>query len=940
VAARTLRAPALALFLALAAPPLAAAQINIVVTDGAGVGFNDPTPATPVGGNTGTTVGAQRLIVFQEAARLWGSLLPSDVVINVDSSFQALTCSSTTAVLGSAGATTVYANFANAPVANTWYNKAEADKLAGSPQGSNANAIRARFNSELGKTGCLTGTFFYLGLDTNNGSNVDLLTVVLHEFGHGLGFTSAADSTGKFTGAGANQFPGIFDRFLFDTTAGKTWDQMAADSDRALSAVNTGHLVWNGANATTFAKAWLNARPRFLVNSPGSVAGSYTIGTAAFGAALSSPGVTADVVVAQDPEDAAGASATDACSAITNASAVAGKIALVDRGTCTFVLKAKNVQNAGAIGVVIVNNVSGNPIGMAGTDPTITIPVVMVSLADGTTIRNALPANANIGADPSQLSGADASGRLAMYAPSTYESGSSVSHWDTSASPNLLMEPNISDDLGLTTDATLPFMRDIGWFLGSTALPTTWVLPSSAHAQGANNAFYTTGLTLTNTGSVDANVTLTVLGHDQDGSAGPSAARVVPAGQTLAIPDVLGSLFGVSSGYGAIRIDADTNNLKIVSQTSTPPPSGIGTFGQAVPAQTGTDLVTPAAPKALLSLRQDAAFRTNAVIANATALPTHVDLLLTSVAGATLATGSADLQPYEMRQIGTVITNLGGPGLDGTANAALVVSTTTGGARIGTYAAVIDQNTNDPRTILPVTLGPLGTNGAWLLPSSAHAQGANNAFYTTDVTVSNTGTTDAHLTLKFLGHDQDGSGGPEAVRTIPAGSVATYADVLGSVFGVSSGYGAILFTSDSTNLKVVSQTSTPPPSGIGTFGQSVPAAGAADFVTLAAPKALVGLRQDASFRTNAVIANATALPTHVDLVLKSAAGATLATGSADLQPYEMRQIGTVITNLGGSGLDGTANATLIVSTTTTGARVATYAAIIDQRTNDPRTVLP
>ena len=145
-------------------------------------------------------------------------------------------------------------------------------------------------------------------------------------------------------------------------------------------------------------------------------------------------------------------------------------------------------------------------------------------------------------------------------------------------------------------------------------------------------------------------------------------------------------------------------------------------------------------------------------------------------------------------------------------------------------------------------------------------------------------------------------------------------------------------SSNSASLKVLSQTSTPPPNLVGTFGQSVPAAGAADFVTMAAPKVLVGLRQDSSFRTNAVIASATSLPTHVDLILRSEAGAVVGSGSADLQPYEMRQLSGVVTALGAP--DGTANATLTVSTTTPGGRVATYAAIIDQKTNDPRTVLP
>ncbi len=923
-----------AFVLALVAQPLFAAEFQIVVTDAAGLGFNDATPATPVGGNTGTTIGAQRLIVFREAARIWGALLPSTVTIKINSSFSALTCAANSAVLGSAGATTVHADFAGAPVAHTWYNKAEGDKLSGTSLGTNPAAISAQFNSELGKTDCLTGTFFYLGLDNNHGSNVNLLTVLLHEFGHGLGFTSAANSSGKFLGS--NQYPGIFDRFLLDTTAGKTWDQMTTDAERVASNTNTGNLVWNGPNANQYAKAYNARKATLAVAAPPASAGIYAFGTADFGPSASSVSVTAPVVAATDAADSVGPLITDACSAVTNASALAGRIALVDRGSCAFVIKAKNVQNAGAVGMIVVDNVVGALAGMSGTDSTITIPSVRVTLADGTKLKAALPTSATIGPDPTALAGTDTSGRLQMYAPNPYESGSSVSHWDTGASPNLLMEPNISGDLPVATDATLALFRDIGWFEGSTTLPTTWVLPSSAHAQGANNAFYTTALTVTNTGAVAANITLRFLGHDQDGRTGAEVTRVVPAGQTVTYPDVLSSLFGVSGGFGAIRIVADTNNLKVVSQTSTPPPSGVGTFGQAVPAATGNDVVTTAAPKALFSLRQDAAFRTNAVIANTTEAAAHVDLRLLSSSGVEIGSGSADLNPLEMRQIGNVVTALGGP--DGAKDAWLVVSTPTADARIATYAAVIDQTTNDPRTILPVTLGTLGTNTTWLLPSSAHAQGANNAFYTTDLTIGNAGTTTAAVTLKFLGHDQDGTGGAEVVKLVPPSSVVTYTDVLGTVFGVSSGFGAILATATSGDLRLLSQTSTPPPDLSGTFGQSVPAAGPADFVTLAAPKTLGGLRQDSSFRTNAVIANATAKPTHVDLTLKSDSGATIGSGSADLQPFEMRQIGNVVTTLGAP--DGTVNAALVVSTTTGGARVATYAAIIDQKTNDPRTVLP
>jgi hypothetical protein len=90
---------------------------------------------------------------------------------------------------------------------------------------------------------------------------------------------------------------------------------------------------------------------------------------------------------------------------------------------------------------------------------------VRVTLSDGTLIKANLPATGNLSTTSTRLAGMNVSGRMLMYAPNPYQSGSSVSHWDTSASPNLLMEPSINADLDHGLDATLEHFRDIGWFV-------------------------------------------------------------------------------------------------------------------------------------------------------------------------------------------------------------------------------------------------------------------------------------------------------------------------------------------------------------------------------------------------------------------------------------------------------------------------------------------
>src|SRR6187431_937524 len=112
-----------ALAAGLMAAPAANAALTIYIANGnaAGIGFNDPTPVAPVGGNTGTTLGEQRLIAFQYAADLWGAVLESNAPIYISAQFSALDCTADQAVLGSAGAATSLRNFPNAPRANTWY---------------------------------------------------------------------------------------------------------------------------------------------------------------------------------------------------------------------------------------------------------------------------------------------------------------------------------------------------------------------------------------------------------------------------------------------------------------------------------------------------------------------------------------------------------------------------------------------------------------------------------------------------------------------------------------------------------------------------------------------------------------------------------------------------------------------------------------------------
>jgi uncharacterized repeat protein (TIGR01451 family) len=141
------------------------------------------------------------------------------------------------------------------------------------------------------------------------------------------------------------------------------------------------------------------------INAPASIAGSYAASAAPAALTTVAPnGQMGDVVLVNDgsvalpgpPPATTGGTVNDGCQTpYANAAAVAGKIALVDRGGCGFADKIANAQANGAIGVIIANNVAGNtPPGLGGSLATpATIPTVSVTQTTGASIKARLAAS-------------------------------------------------------------------------------------------------------------------------------------------------------------------------------------------------------------------------------------------------------------------------------------------------------------------------------------------------------------------------------------------------------------------------------------------------------------------------------------------------------------------------------------------------------------------
>ena len=129
-----------------------------------------------------------------------------------------------------------------------------------------------------------------------------------------------------------------------------------------------------------------NVLGTYITVNNGPLAGQYYAYDSNFAPPVPVAGITANLAVAIDDSG----DPYDACGNLTNAADLSGKIVVLRRGTCSYNVKVLSAQNAGALAVLVVNDVTGDPIPMGGNGSSITIPAVMMYKTDGEALITSL----------------------------------------------------------------------------------------------------------------------------------------------------------------------------------------------------------------------------------------------------------------------------------------------------------------------------------------------------------------------------------------------------------------------------------------------------------------------------------------------------------------------------------------------------------------------
>jgi uncharacterized repeat protein (TIGR01451 family) len=473
--------------------------------------------------------------------------------------------------------------------------------------------------------------------------------------------------------------------------------------------------------------------------------------------------------------------------------------------------------------------------------------------------------------------------------------------------------------------------------------PDALIIPAVAHTDGLNSKFES-DVRVTNTSSKLLQYQVTFTPSGGNGLAGGKQTTFsIEPGRTVALDDVLRTWFGTGTDntVGTLEVRPLTQtasttpgaalrglpNLVTFAASRTFNVTPNGTFGQYIPAVPFANFIggDSLSSLSLQQVAQSVRYRTNLGIVEASGQPVSLMVKVFGSTGQKLTEFPVQLAGGEHTQLNAFLASNGIQSLD---DGRVEVSVIGGGGKVTAYASVLDNDTNDPLLVTPVTLNDVG-DSKWVMPGVADIDNGT-ANWQTDMRVFNGGTED--VTAMFSFYSQNGGAPKTAEITIPAGQVRQFDRTLSSVFGVANDGGAVHISTPAATRLVATARTYNQTSG-GTYGQFISAVTPGEAASRDT-RALQILQVEESdrFRTNLGLAEVTGNPVTVQLSIVTPDTKSTAVTQLTLAPNEFRQFPAILRSF---GLGDTFNARIIVRVIDGTGRVTAYGSMIDQRTNDP-----
>lgn len=440
-----------------------------------------------------------------------------------------------------------------------------------------------------------------------------------------------------------------------------------------------------------------------------------------------------------------------------------------------------------------------------------------------------------------------------------------------------------------------------------------WIVPAAASAAGAQNTRWKTDLRLVNPDASRAvSARVYYLNANTDNSAlGTSITVDVPANGQVALADVVSSRFGLT-GTGALLVDA-SSPLVVTSRTFND--TGSATFGQFLPGVAVEQATTETTH--IVYLQKNAEYRTNLGFAGTTSTAGSVTVTLFDAANVRLGGGTFQVAAYGQTQINDIFAAVGA------AATSVARAEVKGTVPIVAYGSVIDNRTGDPIAVMAQKRGEAAK--ALTIPAVAHANGANNSVWRSDLRLFNPSQQSANVTLSYYP-----SSGAAIDRVISVGAfqTAVLEDLVAATFNQSAGVGALRISS-SADLLAASRTYNSLPTG--TFGQDVPAVPASGAIQSNQVARLSGLTND-GYRANVGLVNLGNSALDLSLQLRAAGGSSLGTKAQRLEANQMVQLNDIFAQL---GVTAPTTGSLAISTTAGTGSYLAYVSVVDNRSGDP-----